>query len=294
MLVNEDFEQLENNGPEAWQQQLQAMDDHSAYLLSDFVGRSDPTWAPAKGRKNRYANVQPYTATRVKLTPFSDEYPTLFTDDYINASEMKIPKANRWYIVTQAPLNATVPDFWRMIYQQNVKNIVMLCHKEGTSCAVDYWPTPKQPLVDNGATRATFMNQVEMPDMTVTSIQLRHRDETPYNVTHYHYKGWKDMQIPTTESFLNFLGQVQPALNDDQSPTAVHCTGGVGRSGTFVLVDSALALIQRGQNVDILKLLRDLRQLRYGLVETPEQLRFAYEAVKSAQHSLNNEKPSIL
>ena len=94
---------------------------------------------PENAAKNRYKDISPYDATRVKLT----ECPT---GDYINANHvvMEVPGSgivNR-YIATQGPLSSTSVDFWCMVMEQESPLVIMLttvvergrvkCHK--------YWP----------------------------------------------------------------------------------------------------------------------------------------------------------
>lgn len=65
-------------------------------------------------------------------------------------------------------------------------------------------------------------------------------------ILHFHYTTWPDFGVPESPaSFLNFLFKVQESgcLNSDQGPVVVHCSAGIGRSGTFCLVDTCLLLV---------------------------------------------------
>ncbi|VDN11819.1 unnamed protein product [Dibothriocephalus latus] len=71
-------------------------------------------------------------------------------------------------------------------------------------------------------------------------------DETR-SVVHFHYMRWPDFGVPVSpSSMLNFLWSVRRTgvLDDPEFPCVIHCSAGVGRSGTFVLIDLALALKQ--------------------------------------------------
>ena len=59
----------------------------------------------------------------------------------------------------------------------------------------------------------------------------------------------------------------------------IHCSAGIGRSGTFCIVDTALLLLERGQRFDIKELVLEMRRYRMGLIQTAEQLRFSYLAI---------------
>lgn len=89
--------------------------------------------------KNRYANVVPLPETRVHLQRQNSEEKT----EYINASYVKGPKDNtNYYIATQAPLENTIPDFWRMIWEQNSKVIIMATDltENGVERCAEYIP----------------------------------------------------------------------------------------------------------------------------------------------------------
>ncbi|KAJ6262865.1 Tyrosine-protein phosphatase [Drechslerella dactyloides] len=74
-----------------------------------------------KGAKNRYNNIWPYDHTRVKLTDYSPE-----SCDYINASYVSTEFSNKRYIATQGPIPHTFRDFWSVVWDHDVRVIVML------------------------------------------------------------------------------------------------------------------------------------------------------------------------
>lgn len=74
-----------------------------------------------KGVKNRYKDILPFEHARVKLQEKPDG-----SCDYINASHIKASRSNKQYIATQGPLPATFEDFWSVIWQEDVRVVVML------------------------------------------------------------------------------------------------------------------------------------------------------------------------
>ena len=68
------------------------------------------------------------------------------------------------------------------------------------------------------------------------------------SITHFQYLSWPDFGAPKTpEDFLQFLVAVrEKGLLDAEGygPPVVHCSAGVGRSGTFILVDACLRRIE--------------------------------------------------
>ncbi|KAL8337584.1 hypothetical protein RB598_006470 [Gaeumannomyces tritici] len=89
-----------------------------------------------KGSKNRYNNILPFEHTRVRLNEkLSGEC------DYINASHITSSRSHKRYISTQGPLPATFEDFWSMIWEQDVRVIVMLTAEQegGQLKCHPYW-----------------------------------------------------------------------------------------------------------------------------------------------------------
>jgi tyrosine-protein phosphatase 2/3 len=74
-----------------------------------------------KGAKNRYNNIFPYDHSRVHLQNVAPG-----GCDYINANHIKASYSNKRYIATQAPIPATFSDFWRLVWEQDTRTIVML------------------------------------------------------------------------------------------------------------------------------------------------------------------------
>lgn len=74
-----------------------------------------------KGGKNRYNNIWPFEHARVRLQGRPPG-----ACDYVNASHIKAPRSNKQYIASQGPLPATFEDFWSVVWDQDVRVIVML------------------------------------------------------------------------------------------------------------------------------------------------------------------------
>lgn len=89
-----------------------------------------------KGGKNRYKDILPFEHARVKLQNKPEG-----SCDYINASHLTASRSNKRYIASQGPLPATFEDFWSVIWEQDVRVIIMLtAESEGgqTKCHT-YW-----------------------------------------------------------------------------------------------------------------------------------------------------------
>lgn len=81
----------------------------------------------------------------------------------------------------------------------------------------------------------------------IVSIFLFQTQETR-EILHFHYTTWPDFGVPESPaSFLNFLFKVRESgsLSPEHGPVVVHCSAGIGRSGTFCLADTCLLLVRR-------------------------------------------------
>ncbi|XP_037299675.1 tyrosine-protein phosphatase non-receptor type 61F isoform X2 [Manduca sexta] len=232
---------------------------------------------------NRYRDVNPYDHSRVILKRSES--------DYINANLVKMPRANRSYILTQGPLAFTVGHFWLMVWEQNSRAILMLnkvIEKNEIKCHW-YWP--------HGIGE---QHKMSLSDVNLTVEQISEEDRSYYStrvfkvqdidsletreVIQFHYTTWPDFGVPSSPvAFLEFLQKVREvgALDLDVGPPVVHCSAGIGRSGTFCLVDTCLVLIEKEgrDSVNIQEILLELRKDRMGLIQTPDQLRFSYQAI---------------
>ena len=103
---------------------------------------------------------------------------------------------------------------------------------------------------------------------------------------HFHFDKWPDFGEPETpRSFVRLLEECENLGVFDQKrsgPSVVHCSAGVGRSGTFILVDSMIQLYKISAATavgspsslpGVRELLGEFRKYRMALVQTPNQLR---------------------
>jgi len=264
---------------------------------------------------NRWYNVLPYDATRVKLLPTnrdSNSGPVGSTNgssgfnDYINASRIDAPYLdNKSYILSQGPLPETIGHFWTMIWQQQVSAIVMLCRltESGICKCARYWPatTEEDDLihVPNAGLEVRLRDFDDQDkDFSVRNLELRHC-ETDYIrvITQYHYLTWPDFGVPhSTATFLKFLQTVSskhPSTAD--SPNIIHCSAGIGRSGTFILADTCLSRMKQTRKSmtrsQILDSLSRMRTMRCGLIQTWEQLRFCLQSIEDGMLDIDFSEP---
>ena len=89
-------------------------------------------------------------------------------------------------------------------------------------------------------------------------------------MTQYHFTSWPDHGVPKfATSIISFIRRVQKAHNKESGvPLLVHCSAGVGRTGTFILLDSMLERIKIEKTVNVYEFLCGLRRRRVLMVQT--------------------------
>nr|XP_024658914.1 titin isoform X11 [Maylandia zebra] len=223
--------------------------------------------------KNRYNNVLPYDSSRVKLSILHGSP----SDDYINANYMPGYNSRKEFIAAQGPLPTTVNDFWRMIWEKNVQTLVMLtrCNEQGRVKCEQYWSSGTKRC-DNIIVKAT--SEITLEDWTLRDFDIKNvKTAETRAVRHFHFTAWPDHGVPeTTELLISFRHLVREHMNQysKHSPTVVHCSAGVGRTGTFIAIDRLIFQIERENTVDVFGIVHDLRMHRPLMVQTEDQYVF--------------------
>ncbi|XP_065909623.1 receptor-type tyrosine-protein phosphatase alpha-like [Dysidea avara] len=227
--------------------------------------------------KNRYIDLFAYDHGRVKLSPVAG----VAGSDYINANYLPGYKSKQEYIATQGPLDRTVDDFWRMIWEQNVHTIVMVINLEhgGWYIPVQYWDD-KTP-VQYGGVSITVRSAEKDMYWTYREFVIT-KDKTDRVIKHYQLTSqWPDYDVPDSTGpvleFVKFVRSKEGPFKEENGPTLVHCGGGVGRTGSFIALDILLQHIKDHDWVDVFGLVCEMRRHRMRMVETEEQYFFVHK-----------------
>ncbi|RUS79049.1 hypothetical protein EGW08_013206 [Elysia chlorotica] len=224
-------------------------------------------------KKNRYKNIVPYDHSRVLLQENSEKK----WEDYINASFVKGYGGKDTFIAAQGPNNQTLPDFVRMLWEQRVDRVVMLTNLvelRKIKCA-QYWPADDTQTV--GEIEMKLLTTRVFAQYTVRQISLLKKDESPRTVTQFHFTAWPDKEVPDSPWGLVDLHQrVHDAPGS--GPLLVHCSAGVGRTGTFIALSHLLQEAEETGKMDFLAALWSLRQDRMSMIQTLDQFRFLHQA----------------
>ena len=94
--------------------------------------------------------------------------------------------------------------------------------------------------------------------------------DTELKVSQHHFTSWPDHGVPKfATSLLSFIRRVQKEHNKDMGvPLLVHCSAGVGRTGTFITLDAMLERIKSEQSVNVYEFVKNMRKRRVLMVQT--------------------------
>jgi tyrosine-protein phosphatase non-receptor type 9 len=269
--------------------------------------------------KNRYRDVLCFDETRIKLvrelnsnktekydnnTPkeAADEIEEDFSEnDYIHANFVDGYKQKHAYISTQGPLEDTVEDFWLMIWQESVVSIAMttkVVESKRLKCE-QYWPLERdQSFQIADLFEIKNVDVQDLGDYKITKLTIKHLPSNQTrHIVHSHFLSWPDHGVPKKASqildFINIVRQNQleclKQLNSSPGtkwlghplgpPIVVHCSAGIGRTGTFCAIDISVNRLNDCQSVNIQDTVKKIRSQRAQSVQMRDQYVFCYMAL---------------
>ncbi|XP_030876727.1 receptor-type tyrosine-protein phosphatase V-like isoform X1 [Leptonychotes weddellii] len=247
------------------------------------VGKEQPRLEaehPANATKNRYPHVLPYDHSRVRLTQLEGEPHS----DYINANFIPGYTDPQEFIATQGPLKKTLEDFWRLVWEQQVHIIVMLTvgMENGRVLCEHYWPADPTPIT-HGHIMVRLLAEEPEDEWTKREFQLQHvAQQQQRRVKQLQFTTWPDHSVPEAPgSLLTFAELVREQARATQAtgPILVHCSAGVGRTGTFVALSRLLQQLEEEQTVDVFNAVYALRLYRPLMIQTPSQYIFLHSCL---------------
>lgn len=238
--------------------------------------------------KNRYWNTLPYDYNRVQIRN---------SVDYINASYVQYHVAGAGpcsYIATQGPLSGTIDDFWQMVFEHKSPAVLMLTNavERGISKCCQYFPLKPGEVLVTGSHKVKVISAQQLgKDFICRSLRLKEINSgLTHVVDHYHYFAWPDHGTPEETEGIRQLCSTLDPIRDSSRPFVVHCSAGIGRTGTFCASDISLQRLKSWKKrpvseddvcdvMNLAPLVHDLRLMRSGLVQTLEQYSFCYNTV---------------
>ncbi|KAG6062665.1 hypothetical protein E4U32_002103 [Claviceps aff. humidiphila group G2b] len=295
-----------------WAERYRLLQGARPDLPSNRWGSFKQTDTSTRGIMDRYFNIKPWNHNRVRLKVADDAF------DYVNASKITLdPVRNKSlpplrYIAMQGP---TLPSFtyvWRMIAEQTASPAVIVqltsmveggavkCHQYFPDNAEEpAWALNEEDIWNDGwKAWMAYHSREDAADGAIEKRKLLlHVDgeAQPRVIWHLLYTRWPDFGVPTIDDMESFLKLMRLSRDHNQAsyPRIVHCSAGVGRTGTFISLEHLMRELESGtfthldhpdhkQAPDLIyDTVDQLRQQRLSMVQSDVQYRFLYDVLRN-------------
>ncbi|XP_053662409.1 tyrosine-protein phosphatase non-receptor type 14 [Anopheles marshallii] len=230
--------------------------------------------------KNFDPSFLPYDNNRVRLTPTRDN-----RMGYVNASHITSTVGNkqRFYIVAESPNDTlTTNIFWQCVWEADVYLLVQL------SKELSYIPQTSERCLEYGQYQVWREFSQETDRCTTSKLRVYHTQSRRYrSVWHLSYTEWADQNCPgDVGHFLGFLEELNsvrlasiaevPPSHNTNPPVLIHCNEGGGRTGVTLVADLLLYTLDHNQDIDIPRLIGQIRQQRDSIIPSLAQYKFIH------------------
>ncbi|CAS06606.1 protein tyrosine phosphatase, partial [Bracoviriform rubeculae] len=256
-------------------------EEHHEILKKQTQGTFDAWTSEENFRKNRYPDAPCFDHSRVILSEGN-------CGDYINASHVDGFRHPEKFIVTQAPLEETLLDWWTMIWEQKCKLIVMLCKlvENGRNQSYCYWsPVEGTTLEIGDLIVKTIEVSSVFKNFQITRLDVTHKEGGSLKLTHFLYEKWQEnYTFPEEKDFLHLVLMIEThyrwlvnrksdngCRRNYKGPIVVHCNNGLERAMTFCAVDIALSSFVKTGKFNLYSSVTNLRKRRYNSLSDVNQ-----------------------
>ena len=273
-ITPSDFKERMN---ELWEQEYnQLIEEYNSLGGVEMRYSADRAVLPEESVKNRYKNILPYDRSRVVLKGDPGGL------GYINASYIPGILIPQQFISSQGPKENTATDFWIMLWENEVRHLIMLTRlvERGKKKCEQYWPERVGDGEHRGDLFVTLVNLVTEDMWTIREMMVRNVAGEKRVVKQMQFTGWPDFEAPKhPRDLILFLQMVKYEVAEDTSVICVHCSAGVGRSGTFIALYNLMEQVGDGSSINIWNVVNEMREHRPQMVQAWTQYRFIYLAV---------------
>ena len=256
-----------------------------------------------KRNNNRYNDLTPYKYNAVSFRKNSSlansSESEIERNDYFNASYIDGPfkMDEKCFIATQGPLKSTISKFYRMVYENDIKLIIMLCafEEEGRKKCEHYLPhqTQSEITFEDNELRVALIKEewVIMGCLVKRELSIAHNG-TVKTISHIQMLNWPDHSEPDPSSGWDTLSYLIQSIAETRKtfpniPILLHCSAGTGRTGTLIAIFNLVKCLYFFKQVNydqqvkpffsVFNMVRRLREQRPKMVSSIEQYAFIYK-----------------
>jgi len=260
-------------------------------MTSGFEDEEDIKCSPKSKLEEKYRSFG--------MSRKSKSTPSYRKTDYINANFIYYDDIK--CIAAMAPIPSTFNDFWQMIWEQDIDVIIMILKlKENGKVKGDkYWPENKDydfytdDFIIKLVGYEEFDSIIILREFELSNIHNQQKK----TVRHFHFLGWSDFGVPDNTLHTRNLISLMNAYTNNKS-ILVHCSAGIGRTGSFIAIAIGINVIQSKRNelkndntlpVNVEEIVFNLRlQRNRGMVQNISQYQFIYKVLQDEKNSMYN------
>lgn len=246
----------------------------------------------------RWKNIVPFDRTRVKL------HPKVTPHDFIEASKIDVGCENSKVISASAPLEEAWPDWWGMVWLEEIDSIYCLTREFEVKKGIirrkmdRYWPDEGRTIRSGNfeisrrgpMVSVTFsLHKIPLQVRRISSLsESTDGQSDTLDVDLYYHMGWPDHGVPAgIDEVSHMLRKMHDAITKKRS-IIVHCSAGCGRTGVMVTALRCL-ITGEAQAVALEKIRRDRR----AMVQCLEQYKFVDSVLKGYRDGRGTEEDLI-
>uniref|UniRef100_H2YNY5 Tyrosine-protein phosphatase non-receptor type 20 n=1 Tax=Ciona savignyi TaxID=51511 RepID=H2YNY5_CIOSA len=205
---------------------------------------------------------------------------------YYNASFIEgYGQRGRVLIAAKGPTSNTTENFWYAVIANQVHTIVSL-RSIDEEPEEHCFPTMDQPwgthdltvnllnekdIGNNIIKRSLLISQAQNADNLVCTFHQN------FEIGFYQLTSWMADTVPNNANdVLELIKKAQESQNQHKGRILVYCNDGAGRTGAFLCI---LNLVERAKlegRVDVLRVVKDMRDMRVGMLQSELLYRFVY------------------
>ncbi|CAC5393947.1 Phosphatidylinositol phosphatase PTPRQ,Tyrosine-protein phosphatase 10D,Receptor-type tyrosine-protein phosphatase O [Mytilus coruscus] len=167
----------------------------------------------------------------------------------------------------------------------NIIVMLTLAKEDGRIKCETYWPTEQSEAKQYGDIVVDMQScsTINTYEFRIFKLTLGDKSRT---LKHFHFLNWKDFSANVqNDVMVDFISNVRSHVTIPESrvPMIVHCSAGVGRTGTFIALDHMMQFIRDhdfNSVIDIFDLVVKMRECRMYMVQTEQQYIFIHDCIK--------------